>query len=161
MITATNYLLLWGALLSKTLVFIYLFIFYLFIYSFIYLFIYLLFYLFIYFIFYFLFIYLSFLGGEDLIISRHWIHCKILIFICWSWMFSKAFACRLKNVLYMERKLFYSAIYLNISNVSARNTVLKNPLLQSSLYYNHYNYNYFSWRNFIWSKSEIFDSTIK
>ena len=71
MITATNYLLLWGALLSKTLVFIYLFIFYLFIYSFIYLFIYLLFYLFIYFIFYFLFIYLSFLGGEDLIISRH------------------------------------------------------------------------------------------
>ena len=46
MITATNYLLLWGALLSKTLVFIYLFIFYLFIYSFIYLFIYLLYFLF-------------------------------------------------------------------------------------------------------------------
>ena len=49
---------------------------------------------------------------------------------CWSWMLSKSFACRLKNLLYVERKVYYSAIYLKISNVSVRKTVLKNTSLQ-------------------------------
>ena len=33
-------------------------------------------------------------------------------------MSSESFSCRLKNVFYMKRKLFSSAVYLNISIVS-------------------------------------------
>ena len=46
-------------------------------------------------------------------------------------MFSESFASRLKNVLYVERKLFSSAIYLKISKASVRKTVSKEPLLQT------------------------------
>ena len=64
MITATNYLLLWGALLSKTLVFIYLFIYFLLVYLFIYLFIYLFTFLFIYLLYFLFFIYLFIFFGR-------------------------------------------------------------------------------------------------
>ena len=38
-------------------------------------------------------------------------------------MFSKSFSCKLKKAFFMERKLFSSAIYLNISTVSKENRI--------------------------------------
>ena len=66
------------------------------------------------------------------------------------------FSCRLKDVFYIERKLFSSAIYLNISNVSEENGIEEsittiNKTLKRKI----------SGRNFILSKWEILDCTVK
>ena len=44
-------------------------------------------------------------------------------------MFSRSFSCRLKNIFYMERKLFSSVSYLNISNVSEKKGIEESIIL--------------------------------
>ena len=71
--------------------------------------------------------------------------------------FFKGFAYWFKNVLYVERRLFSSAIYLKTSNIFVRKTVLK----IHNYHFEKENHRYFSWRSFILSKWEILDYTLR